>query len=104
MCTVFLHFLSILLPFLSITAYICAKFQIMADIRLSVDKDFIEKLKMDTGLDKASQLTSEALTFYKGAVSEAKEGRLLLSTDGNGENMKKIVFPALERARERGKE
>lgn len=76
----------------------------MADIRLSIDKDFIEKLKKETGIDKASQLTNEALTFYKWAVSEAKEGRLLLSTDDNGENMKKIVFPALERAREKGKE
>lgn len=84
--------------------YLRGKSLLMADIRLSVSKDFIDKLKKETGIDKASQITSEALTFYKWAVAEAKEGRFLLSTDDNGENVKKIVFPALERAREIGKD
>src|SRR3954471_17185843 len=72
----------------------------MADIRLSIDKEFIERLKKETGIDKASQLTNEALTFYKWAVSEAKEGRVLLSTNSEGGDVKKIVIPTLERARE----
>ena len=72
----------------------------MADIRLSIDKDFIEKLKKDTGVEKASQLTNEALEFYKWAVSEAKEGRVLLSANSEGGDVKKIIIPTLERARE----
>ncbi len=75
----------------------------MADIRLSVDKDFIEKLKSETGIDKASELANEALTFYKWAVSEARDGRILLSADKNGGDIKKIVIPTLERAKERSR-
>ncbi|MBX3253654.1 MAG: hypothetical protein KF862_05885 [Chitinophagaceae bacterium] len=74
----------------------------MAEIRLTVDEKFIEGLKKDTGIDKASQLTSDALTLLKWAVGEVKKGRVLISTDEKGEDAKKIVMPTLEMAKSQG--
>jgi hypothetical protein len=72
----------------------------MADIRLSVDKDFIESLKRETGITDASQLTGEALAFYMWALSEVRAGRVLLSTDQQGGDVRKIDFPTLEKVRQ----
>jgi len=71
----------------------------MAEIRLTVDEKFINGLKKDTGIDKASQLTNDALTLLKWAVSEVKKGRVLISTDEKGGDAKKIVMPTLEMAK-----
>jgi hypothetical protein len=71
----------------------------MAEIRFTVDEAFIDKLKKETGIDKASQLTSDALTLLQWAVTETKNGRVLISTDEQGKDAKRIVMPALERAR-----
>ena len=73
----------------------------MAEIRLNIDEKFLEGLKADTGIDKATQLTSEALTFLKWAVSEVKSGRVLISTDAKGGDPKKIIMPSLEMAKAR---
>jgi hypothetical protein len=71
----------------------------MAEIRLTVDEKFIDSLKQDTGIDKASQLTNDALTLLKWAVGEVKNGRVLISTDDKGGDVKKIVMPTLEMAK-----
>ncbi len=71
----------------------------MAEIRLTIDDRFMEELKRETGIDKASQLTAEALTFYKWAVNEAKNKRVLITTDENGGDLKKVVMPTLEMAK-----
>ena len=71
----------------------------MPEIRLTVDETFIENLKRDTGLDKATQVTSDALTLMRWAVDEVQKGRVLISTDENGGDAKRIVMPALEMAK-----
>lgn len=71
----------------------------MAEIRLTVDEKFINGLKKDTGIDKASQLTNDALTLLKWAVGEVKKGRILISTDEKGGDARKIVMPTLEMAK-----
>lgn len=71
----------------------------MAEIRLTVDEKFMNGLKKDTGVDKATQLTSDALTLLKWAVGEVKKGRVLISTDDNGEDPRRIVMPVLENAK-----
>ncbi len=73
----------------------------MAEIRFTVDEKFIEGLKKDTGIEKASQLTNDALTLLKWAVGEVKSGRVLISTDEKGGDAKKIVMPTLEMAKAR---
>jgi len=74
----------------------------MAEIRFTVDEKFINGLKKDTGIDKASQLTNDALTLMKWAVGEVKKGRVLISTDEKGGDAKKIVMPILENSKLQG--
>lgn len=74
----------------------------MAEIRFTVDEKFINGLKKDTGIDKATQLTSDALTLLKWAVGEVKKGRVLISTDEHGSDARKIVMPVLEMAKQKG--
>jgi hypothetical protein len=74
----------------------------MAEIRLTVDEKFINGLKKDTGIDKATQLTSDALTLLKWAIGEVKKGRVLITTDENGDDARKIVMPVLEMAKSKG--
>lgn len=71
----------------------------MADVRLSVDQAFMDDLKNKTGVDKASQLTTDALTLFSWAVSEVKNGRILMSVDENGQNPRKFITSTLEKAK-----
>ncbi len=73
----------------------------MPEIRLTVDENFIDNLKKDTGLDKATQVTSEALTLMRWAVDEVQKGRVLISTDEKGGDARRIVMPTLEMAKAR---
>ncbi|RYE23467.1 MAG: hypothetical protein EOP42_23250 [Sphingobacteriaceae bacterium] len=71
----------------------------MADIRLSINQDFMDDLKSKTGIDKPSELTKDALTLYSWAISEAKKGRMLITVDENGENPRKVVTDTLVKAK-----
>lgn len=71
----------------------------MAEIRFTVDEKFINGLRKDTGIEKATQLTSDALILLKWAVGEVKKGRVLITTDENGFDARKIVMPVLEMAK-----
>ena len=71
----------------------------MPEIRLNIDDDFFNSLKKETGIDKTSQLTAEALNLLKWAASETRQGRVLLTSDADGSDIKKIVIPSLENAR-----
>ena len=71
----------------------------MPEVRFSVDQEFIDDLKKNAGVDKVSKLTSEALTLYNWALSQAKQGRVLVSANPDGSNPERIVTPTLEQAR-----
>jgi len=71
----------------------------MANVRLSVNQDFMDQLKRETGVDQASQLTKDALTLLDWAVAEVKKGRVLISVDENGGDPRKIVTATLEKAK-----
>ena len=71
----------------------------MAEIRLKIDEDFIEGLKKDSGIEKVSQLTNDALLVYQWLVSEVKNGRVFITANENGSDPKKVVFPAFEKIR-----
>ncbi|NML20889.1 hypothetical protein HHL16_08390 [Pseudoflavitalea sp. G-6-1-2] len=66
------------------------------EIRLTVDDDFMDRLKEESGIENSTQLVSEALSLLKFAVAEARKGRVLISADEDGENVKRIVIPSLE--------
>ncbi|SRR6266496_6453212 len=69
----------------------------MANVRLSINPKLLEKLHSETNIQN-TQLVAEALTLLEWAVSEAKEGRYLVTTDEKGENVKKVSLPSLDAA------
>ena len=71
----------------------------MADVRLSINQDFMTDLSNKTGIDKPDELTKDALTFFSWVVSEVKKGRVFLTVDENGENPRKVVTTTLEKAK-----
>lgn len=71
------------------------------EIRLKIDDDFMQKLKDNLGGVKTNQLTQDALALLNWAVSETKQGRVIVSTDNNGDNVKQLAMPSLERIKEK---
>ncbi len=71
----------------------------MADVRLSINQDFMDDLSSKTGINKPAELTKDALTFFSWVVSEVKKGRVLVTVDENGENPRKVVTDTLKRVK-----
>ncbi len=71
----------------------------MAEIRINIDDEFFESLKKETGIQKTSQLTNEALNLLKWAASETRAGRVLTTSNADGSGSRKIIIPSLENAR-----
>lgn len=71
----------------------------MADVRLSVNQDFMDLLKSKTGVNEDTKLTTDALTLYNWAVSEVKNGRTLISVDEHGGDPRKVVTDILEKVK-----
>ncbi|MFC0518454.1 hypothetical protein ACFFGT_29840 [Mucilaginibacter angelicae] len=67
------------------------------EIRLNIDDDFMKSLSEKLGESKASKITTEALTILNWAAEEAKNGRIILSTNKNGEDVKQLAMPALDK-------
>lgn len=68
---------------------------------MNIDDNFFNALKQETGIEKTSQLTNEALNLLRWAASEVKEGRILTTSKPDGTDPRKIVIPSLENARQK---
>ena len=66
------------------------------DIRLSVESSFIKKLQADLNNAPATEIVRAALSLFNWAVKETKEGRVILSSDQNGEHQLRLAMPILE--------
>jgi hypothetical protein len=67
------------------------------EIRLKIDDDFMENLKSNLNNIKTKQITEDALTLLNWAVSEVKQGRVIISTNQNGDEIKELAMPTLDR-------
>lgn len=67
------------------------------EIRINIDDDFMKNLSKNLGDLKTSKITTEALTILNWAVEEAKNGRVILSTDKKGEDVKQLAMPVLDK-------
>lgn len=70
------------------------------ELRLKIDDGFINDLKTKLqdkqfGEITGTRLTQDALALFKWAVEETSKGRAIVSTDADGENVQRIVMPAL---------
>jgi hypothetical protein len=69
------------------------------EIRLKINDKFIDELKDKTGISNTTQLTTEAFTLLKWAVSEAALGRIIVSENQDGTDEKEVVMPTLQNAK-----
>lgn len=74
------------------------------EVRLLIEKDFLDKLLSRMGAVKATDLTRAALTLLDWASEEAAQGRLILSSDKKGQDVRRLVMTELSRVKEVHKE
>jgi hypothetical protein len=69
------------------------------EIRLQIDDEIINELKTETDTRSTAQITNDALALFKWAVSEVKQGRVLVSQTESGTEEREIVMPILEKTK-----
>ena len=65
------------------------------EVRVAIDSNFLKKLENRLGISKSTDLARVALSLLDWASEEAKEGRLILSTDNQGKQAHRLVMPEL---------
>ena len=74
----------------------------MADLRLQIPNEVVKSIQDKIGSDiKATDIAREAINLFNWAVEERAKGRLVLSTDENGEDRTRLVMHSLDRAASR---
>ena len=68
------------------------------ELRLQVPDDVVKKFQEKLGSDaKVTDIARDALTLYNWAIEERAKGRLILSSDDEGEKMTRLAMPSLEK-------
>jgi hypothetical protein len=69
----------------------------MAELRLQISDQFVRKLQERLGEDmRVTDIARDALTLFNWAVEERSKGRLILSSDKDGEKTIRLAMPSLE--------
>ncbi len=69
------------------------------EIRIAVNRKFIEKLEDRTGVTSGTEVVRTALCLLSWAADEASRGRVILSTSKNGYDLHKLCMSELEYAK-----
>jgi hypothetical protein len=69
------------------------------EIRLKMDSAFMDRLKENLGESRTNQLTEDALTLLNWAANETKNGRIIVSTNKDGDDIQELAMPSLEKIR-----
>jgi hypothetical protein len=71
----------------------------MSDVRLQIPDDLVNSIQEKTGSNiKATDIAKDAITLYNWAVEERAKGRLILSTNADGDDMVRLAMPSIESA------
>lgn len=67
------------------------------EVRINVDDEFMKQLQEKIGptASKATDITRDALGIFNWAVGEVAAGRVVLSTNKDGEEVHRLVTPTL---------
>lgn len=66
------------------------------EVRLNIDDAFWENIQDKVGSSiKATDITRDALTMFNWAVTEVASGRVVLSTNSKGQEVRRLVMPTL---------
>lgn len=72
----------------------------MAEFRLQIPDELVGKLQDKLGPNvKVTDIARDALTLFNWAVNERAKGRLVLSSDEEGEKMTRLAMPSLEQVK-----
>lgn len=70
----------------------------MAELRLYIPDKLVRQLQDKLGMKiPVTDMVEDALSLYYWAVNERHKGRLILSSDEQGEKMSRLSMPSLER-------
>ncbi len=71
----------------------------MAEVRLQIPDELVSKLQEKLGSNtKATDIARDAITLFNWAVEERAKGRLVLSTDAQGEGVTRLAMSSLDNA------
>lgn len=65
------------------------------EVRFMVDASYLKQLQEKLGVDRATDVARSALTLLNWAAGEVKNGRLILSSSENGQDVHRLVMPEL---------
>ena len=71
----------------------------MADIRVQIPDEFMDRLRNEMQLKTNTDVIQEAITILSWAVEERERGRLILSTDSDGEKVERLAMRSLAAVR-----
>lgn len=71
----------------------------MPDVRLQIPDEVVKSIQDKTGSSvKATDIARDAITLYNWAVEERAKGRVVLSSNTEGEEMTRLAMPSIEKA------
>jgi hypothetical protein len=71
----------------------------MVEVRLQIPDDVVRNLQDRLGPNmKITDMARDAVTLFNWAVDERAKGRLVLSSQEDGEKMARLAMPTLEKA------
>jgi hypothetical protein len=71
----------------------------MAEVRLQIPDELVQRFQDKLGSNvKVTDIAKDALTLFNWAVDERAKGRLVLSSDEEGEKVVRLAMPLLEKA------
>jgi hypothetical protein len=67
------------------------------ELRLQIPDELIKKLQEKLGANvKITDIARDSLTLFNWAVNERAKGRLVLSSDEEGDKITRLAMPSLE--------
>jgi len=71
------------------------------EVRFNVtDDEFMERLQNALKVKTAAEVVKQALTLLNWVIGEVGRNRIILSSDLNGQNVHRLVMPALDRVKD----
>lgn len=75
----------------------------MPEIRLNIPDSVVEDLQKKLGTTvKLTDMAKDAMVLFNWAVGERAQGRLILSSDAEGEKMKQLAMGSLDAVTPKG--
>lgn len=69
----------------------------MAEVRLQIPDELLESFQKRLGPNvKATDIAKDAISLFNWAVGERANGRLILSSDVDGEKQTQVAMPRLD--------